>query len=264
MLRNAFTKWLWDYRRSIGVWAFAVAVVGGIYAAFWPTISDPEIAKLLESYPKQLIDALNYDDIATPAGYLSATVYGLLGALLLIVYSVSAGARIIAGDEEAGTLELVAAHPVSRTRLALQRFAAYLTSVGLIVAVFWLVMVVMRIPFGFDEIPLTGLLAMHVQLLLFAGLFGSLAYAVGAATGRRALALGASAAVAVLSYLANGLLPQVEGLEWMRSISPFHWLIGGDPLNDGLQPADSLIMILGILLLVAMGTWGFRRRDIAV
>ena len=40
------------------------------------------------------------------------------------VFTIAGGARSVAGDENAGTLDLVLAHPVSRRSLALQRFAA--------------------------------------------------------------------------------------------------------------------------------------------
>lgn len=116
MLSNTFTKWLWDARRSIPVWTFAISLIGGLYALLWPTIDDPDFQQALDSYPEGLLEALNYDDIATPAGYLTSSVYGLLAAILLVVYAVGAGARTIAGDEQAGTLDLVAGHPISTLR----------------------------------------------------------------------------------------------------------------------------------------------------
>lgn len=45
-------------------------------------------------------------------------------APLMLVFSAALGAQAIAGDEEAGTLELQLAPPVSRISLLLQRFAA--------------------------------------------------------------------------------------------------------------------------------------------
>ncbi len=264
MLRNAFTKWLWDARRSVLVWALAVAVVGGVYAAFWPTIDNPNIQEALESYPEGLLDALNYNDMSTPAGYLTASVYGLLVAVLLLVYAVSAGTRTIAGDEEAGTLDLIIAHPVSRTRLALQRFAAFLATVVIITVVFWLVMLALIAPAGLDGISAGQFAAMHLHLALFTAFFGALAFAVGAGTGSRPLALGVGAAVGVIGYFASGIIPQVEGLEWVENLSPFNWLIGSDPLRNGVDLGDSLLMAGLVAVLVAAGIRAFDRRDIAV
>lgn len=263
MLRSVFTKWLWDARRSLMGWTLAIVVVGGGYAAFWPTIDTPEIQDALESYPQGLLEALNYDDISTPAGYLSASVYGLIVAVLMVVYAVSAGTRTIAGDEAAGTLDLIAAHPVSRASLALQRFASFLVSVGVITAVFWLGMLSLIVPARLEEIPITHFAAMHVHLALFVAFFGALSFAVGAASGRKALAIGIASGAGVLGYFANGIIPLVDGLEWVENLSPFHWLTGGDPLRNGLQAADCLLMLGLTAVLVGWGTWAFGRRDIA-
>ena len=264
MLRNVFTKWLWDARRSIITWTLAILLVGGGYAAFWLTIKTPEIQKALESYPQGLLEALNYDDISTAAGYLTASVYGLIVAVLLVVYSISAGTQTIAGDEEAGTLDLIAAHPVSRTRLALHRFVSFFASVVIITAVFWVGMLALIGPAQLEDISIADFAAIHVHLVLFATVFGALSYAVGAATGRRSLAIGAGSAVGVLGYLANGIVPQVEGLKWVENLSPFHWLTGGDPLRNGIHAGDSLLMVGLAVVLVTLGTRAFSGRDISV
>lgn len=264
MLSSVATKWLWDARRSVGAWTLAIALVGGTYAAFWPIIDSPEIQEGLESYPEGLLDALNYDDLSTPAGYLTASVYGLIVAVLLLVYSLVAGTRTIAGDEEAGTLELIMAQPVSRTRVALSRFVAFLISLVIIAVVFLLVMVALSGPADLSGITVGQFAAMHLHLFLFASFFGAVTFAVGAATGRRGLAYGAGAAVGVLGYFASGIIPQVDGFEWVEAFSPFDWLIGSDPLRDGVDPADTLLMAVLVSVLVAAGTWRFNRRDVGV
>lgn len=264
MLADSFTKWLWDRRRSIVTWTVAVAAVGGFYAAFWPTIDSPDMRNAIENYPSGLLEALNYTDIATPSGYLSATVYGLVVAALVIVYSVSAGARLVAGDEEAGTLDLILAHPVSRSRLALQRYAALVVSLVTISLGLLVVIVALVKPFDLTGISFGDLLAMHLHLVLFGMVFGAMAYAAGAATGRRTSAIGAGAVLAVFGFAANGILPQVDGLEWIDRFSPFAWLNGGSPLQNGLQFVDLSIMVVLVVVLVAAGTVAFERRDVSV
>jgi ABC-2 type transport system permease protein len=263
MRSTVFGKWLWDARRGLVGWTLAIVLVGSAYAAFWPLIEDPEMQELLENYPKAMLEALNYTDIASPLGYLNATVYGLLASLLLLIYSVSAGTRTIAGDEESGTLDLVLAHPVSRTSLALQRFGAFAASILGILAVFWLVMMVVARASGMAEATAGGLAAMHLHVAAFALLFGAISFAVGAATGRRAVALATGAAVGVLAYAMRGLIPQVEGLAWVEQWSPFYWLNGARPLQNGLDPAHVGIMLSVAVVLVALGTWAFNRRDVA-
>jgi ABC-2 type transport system permease protein len=264
MLRNVFTKTLWDARRSLVAWALAISGVAVMYAAFWPTVNTPEMQQALRNYPQGVLEAFNYNDLTSPAGYLASSVYGLLVPLLVAVFAIAYGTRALAGDEEAGTLDLLLAYPVSRTRMALQRFAALAAALTLVGATLWLAMLAIAGPAQLEGITAAQFGSATTQLALFGACLGALAFAIGAATGRKALALGASAGAAVLAYLANGVFPQVEGLQWTRGVSPWHWYLGGEPLKNGLQTGDALLLLAVTAVLVVVGTWRFNRRDIAV
>jgi ABC-2 type transport system permease protein len=263
MLRNVFAKTLWDARRSLLGWTIAIAAVAAMYAAFWPTVNTPQMQQALGNYPKGVLEAFNYHDLTSAAGYLGSSVYGLLVPLLVAVFAIASGTRAVAGDEEAGTLELLVAHPISRTRLAVQRFAALVAALVGVGAVLWLGMVAVAGPAELAGVTAAEFAAATVQLVLFGACLGALAFAAGAATGHRSLALGSSAGVAVLAYLANGVFPQLEGLEWTREVSPWHWYLGGEPLTNGLQVGDALLLLAVTVVLVAAGTWAFNHRDIA-
>jgi beta-exotoxin I transport system permease protein len=264
MLRDVLTKTLWDARRSLLGWALAIAAVAAMYAAFWPTVNTPEMQQALRNYPEGVLEAFNYDDLTSPAGYLASSVYGLLIPLLVAVFAIAYGTRAVAGDEEAGTLDLLLAHPVGRTRLALERFAALAAALALAGVVLWLAMLAIAGPAQLEGVTAAEFAAATTQLVLFGACLGALAFAIGAATGRKTLALGASAGVAVLAYLANGVFPQLQGLEWTREVSPWHWYLGGEPLKNGLQTGDALLLLAVTLVLVAAGVWRFNRRDVAV
>jgi ABC-2 type transport system permease protein len=79
------------------------------------------MAAALENYPQAIMDALGLEDMVSPAGYLQSTVFGIIGPLLLLIFAGGAGARAIAGDEEAGTLDLLLASTVSQAQVLLQR-----------------------------------------------------------------------------------------------------------------------------------------------
>ena len=264
MLRNVFTKTLWDGRRSLLSWAIAIAAVGAMYAAFWPTVNTPQMQDAMRNYPQAVLEAFNYNDLASAAGYVGSSVYGLLIPLLVAVFAIAYGTRALAGDEEAGTLDLLLAHPVSRVRTALSRFAALCTALAVVGAVLLLAMLAISGPADLGSITPGEFAAATLQLVLFGALLGALAFAVGAATGRKALAIGVTAGVAVLGYLANGVFPQVRGLAWTRDVSPWHWYLGGEPLKNGLQVGDSLLLLGVTVVLVLCGTWLFNRRDVAV
>lgn len=262
MLANPFTKALWDARRSLLGWTLAIVAVAAMYGAFWPSMRAPELQAALDAYPKSLMEAFNYDDLTTAAGYLGGSVYGLMVPLLVAIFALAAGTRAVAGEEDAGTLDLLLAHPVSRTRFALYRVAAVFAEVVLIAVTVGVVMIALSGPVGFDGITVGEFTAMTLHLILFGTAFGALAFAVGAAIGGKGLTLAVGSGLTVLAYLAGGVIPQVDGLEWVRNLSPFHWYNGGDPLVNGAQWGYLGLLAAMTAILVAVGVVGFQRRDV--
>ena len=264
MLRSVFSKTLWDQRRSLLAWIVGITAVGVLYAAFYPTINNPEMMRALEAYPPGLLDAIGFTDVASPAGYLGSTTFGLLAPALIIVFAAATGGSAIAGEEESGRLDLTLAHPVARWSVVLQRFGAIAVGMLLACAALALALVAISGPAQLGEIGIPNLFAASFQLALLGILFGGLALGIGAATGRRSLVFGVVAIVAVVGYFGNNLAPTIEGLEWLAELSPFQYYLGGQPLRNGLQLADSAVLAVVSLVFVGLGGFLFDRRDVAV
>lgn len=263
MLRDVWTKTLWDQRRTLLGWAIGFTLVSLVYGGFYPFAATPEYAELIESMPPGLAEAFGWDEIASAHGYMGSTVFGILGPVLALVMAIGLGARAIAGNEENGSLELLIAHPVSRTKVVLQKTAALaMVTLGAGVVVF-LAILAIKNPIDLD-LPISHIAAASFNLALFGLLFGAVALLIGAVTGKKGTAVGATAGIAVLAFLANGLAPQVEALGWMQNLSPFYWANGTDTLRDGLDPAMTLLLAGVSAVAVAAAAFTFDRRDVGV
>ncbi|HEX2148700.1 MAG TPA: ABC transporter permease subunit [Actinomycetota bacterium] len=250
-----------EQRRSLLIWSAALFTVAAFYISFYPSIgATPAMQEMIDSMPQGVAQALGYDQITSAAGYIGATVYGLLGPILLLVFAIGTGARLIAGEEEAGSLELELAHPVSRMRLAGERWLAVAVDVCLlslpVMAASLLLITVLDL-----DVELGNLLAMSAGMLLFAMAFGSVAFAIGAATGRRAVALGGTAALAVLAYIAHAIGPQLQGGAWMDKASPFGWYLSEDPLINGWDFAGLGLLAAVVAVAVPLALVTFSNRD---
>lgn len=250
-----------EQRRSLLVWGGALFAVSAFYISFYPSIgSSPAMQEVIDSMPAGVAEALGYDQITSAAGYIGATVFGLLAPILLLVFGISTGARLIAGEEEAGSLELELAHPIGRMRLVGERWLA--VAIDLVLLVIPVVAASLLLVFALDlDVELGNLLAMSVGLLLFAMAFGSVAFAVGAATGRRAVALGSTAALAVIAYMAHAIGPQIQGGEWMADLSPFAWYLGNKPLMNGWDVGGVGLLAAVVVLAVPVALVSFANRD---
>ena len=263
MSTTVFRKHLADNRRGFLGWALAITAIAAMYSSMWPLMGgNSALATAVNSFPQSLRDAFHLQDYGTATGYFGSTVFGLLVPILLAVFAVSAGTKAIAGDEEAGTLDLVLAHPVRRVRLAAARWLAVLTGVVLVGAVLLLVELAIRVPAGFTAISPAHLAAMTFQLVLFGFCFASIAFGIGAFTGRRMYAIVGGAYVTVAAYLGDSFLPQIRGVHWIQYFSPFYWYLGSRPLESGIQWPYCALLAGVSLVSAAVGIWGFDRRDL--
>jgi beta-exotoxin I transport system permease protein len=93
---------LWAQRRAMVGWAIGLAVVAAIYAAVYPSIqqSAGDLNAYLEKMPEAFKNVVG-ENYTSPAGYLRAELFAVLGPILFLVYAVGAGGRAIASEEEA-------------------------------------------------------------------------------------------------------------------------------------------------------------------
>lgn len=250
-----------DQRRALVLWGVALAAVSAMYIAFWPSMRGGDIQSLVDAMPEGLVTAMGYDRIGTAAGYLTSTVYGLLAPALLLVFGIGTGARLLAGQEEDGTLELEVTAPVSRRRVYGERLVALVVDVVVLVAS--VTVVTLALVAALDmAVSTANLLAGSSALLLLVLAHAAIAFAVGAATGRRALALGTAAGVAVVGFMLDAIGPAVE-IPWMTAVSPFAWMLGPDPLANGFDLGVLRLAVLAVVAVVA-GLAAFDRRDLMV
>jgi ABC-2 type transport system permease protein len=255
------TRWVMtDQRRSLLLWSLAIGAIAALYISFYPLMGVEDMAAMVDQLPEAMINAFGYDDIASPAGYISSSVYGLLGPILLSVFAISTGTRLVAGQEEDGTLELELSAPVGRVQVLLERLVALWLNLVVLVGVLTVVTVALVVVLDLD-VALDNIVAASFGLLLLIAGFGAVGLAVGAITGRRAIGLGVAAGFAVGAYMLDAIGPTVD-LDWMTTVSPFSWYIADRPLATGLDWPD--LALLAMIPLVAAGAAvvGFNRRDL--
>lgn len=263
MLGNVFLKTLRDLRRALLGWSIGLAVLVGIMAALWPSIEAiPNLDEFLASYPEAMRELFNVEAITTGVGFMNAELYSLLLPALFIVFAVGRGARLVAGEEEAGTLDVLLVTPASRVGTLVHTAAALAVAVSLLGAVLFAATAIAS-PLVDLQIGVGEAAAGSVAMVLIGLEHGWLALAVGAATGSRPAAIGVASTVAVAGYVLYVMGKFVTAVEPFSPLSPFHQALEGGPLGAGLQ-AGYLWLLVGGLAAVAAAAPVFDRRDLAV
>ncbi|MEV0769479.1 ABC transporter permease subunit [Nocardia salmonicida] len=255
-----FTKTLRDSRRSLLGWTAGITVAAVAYASFYPQMAANGAART-ENLPEGLREALNMDDIASAAGYLGSTVFGMIVPLLAMFFGAAVGARVSAADEESGTLDLLLAHPITRTSFLAQRFAALVAAATGISALVWLGMLAIRGSADLTTISVGQLAAQCVHLVLLIVCFGAVATAIGAFTGHRGTVFALTAVIGVVAWAAHTFADQI-GIGWAAYLSPFHYYIDSEPLRNGISVSSIAVLAATSLVMVTVGIYRFNHRDL--
>jgi ABC-2 type transport system permease protein len=266
MLRTVLGKTLFEQRRALLWWGLGLFLAGAMYAPFYPSIR--ENAEALDDYMQSMPEFLREaflgasGDFTSPAGYLNTELFNFFAPILLLLFAIGAGARAIAGEEEGRTLDVLLSTPISRRRLLVHKALAIALGGALLSAFLWLSVPLTGPPFDLTP-SLRDLTAATVAAYVLAMAFGSVALAIGCATGRRGLAVGVTAGLAAGLWLVDLLVPAIDQIAWLQKLSPFHWYMDPEPMMNGFD-VPSLLVLGGIAAAgFVVALLAFERRDLA-
>ncbi len=199
--------------------------------------------------------------LMSPEGFLSLAFFTFL-PLILGVFAVLAGSGLLVADEENGTLDLVLAHPISRTRLFLGRLFAFVVATVAILVLSW---VGFALALGRSSIAVSprAIALPYLSLLAVLLFFGGLALLLSMVLPSRRLAAMTAGIVLVVSYFLTTLARLDPNLENVARLSPTYYYQSGDAIGGlNLGWFAGLLAVAALFAIVAW--WRFQRRDIRV
>lgn len=230
----------------------------------WTSVRDMlSIDELTATYPEALQELFALDAVDTGVGFFNAELYTLVLPALFIAFAVTRGARLVAGEEEAGILEVLLVTPVPTTVVYLAK------AVGLAFAVLALGVACAVATVAASAIFSMGVSPIEVAvgssaMVLLGMLFGFLALAAGAVTGRRAYAVGVAGAGAAVAYVVHvaGALAADGLLDRLVPFSPLHQALVGGPMAREVPGGAFLTLAVVALALLVVGPPVLSRRDV--
>lgn len=203
--------------------------------------------------------------IETLGGFLSWRTFGFL-PVMVGIWSVVTLSGSLAGELARGSLDAIAAGPISRRRLALEKVGSHLASLGIVVLVLALGTHAAIVAFGNlpgDQVGLGPVLAQHAWVFLASLAPGAVAFAVAPILGR-GTALGIGAIVLFGSFIVNGYADSVPAFEQVRGLSYFGLTAGHRPMAGAWDWGSIGLLAALIVVALAVGVALFDRRDLVV
>jgi len=248
-------------RRSMIGYALGMAVYAFVIVALYPTFKDDSSLNEFTKGGSKLAALFGASGpLTTPPGWLNANVYANFLPLVVLLLTIGYGAFAIAGQDEDGTLGVLATLPVTRRSLLLQK-AATMVLLGVPVSLLTMMVVLtgrwFQLPIGS-----ANLVGISVGALLLGVDFGALALLLGAITGSRGTTLGITSALAAAAYLISSLAPVVQWIRPARYASPFYYAVGNGQLVNRLGWSSLVVLVVTAAVLLTGAVFAFERLDI--
>lgn len=204
-------------------------------------------------------------DIDKLGGFMSWRILNFM-PVTLGIWSVVAMSGLLGAELARGSLDLVAAAPISRTRLAVEKLAGYLAALAVAIALLVLGMIVAFAAFSKlpgDAVGVDAIVAHSAWLYVAILAPGAVAFAVAPLLGRNQ-ALGLGAIVLFASFVVNGFADSVSAFGQVRGLSYFALTADHRPLAGRYDWASIALLSGVIAALFAAGLATFARRDMIV
>lgn len=263
---------MWQYflfelknkRKAIFGWGLGMIAFGLIYVGLYPSFYE-QVVNFQDLLDIPIYQAMGITNMSTFSGWMSSTVLNFL-PIIVGIYALTAGTGTLAGEEEKGTLENIAALPLARWQIVTAKFLAILlallgvlifTAVGILAITAW---VATQVDIEVSYQGIFGAILAAFPLLAF---LAAVSLWLGAFLPTRAAAGGVATVILIASYLSNNLFGQIEALRDYRFLSPFYYFNASETaIHEGVAAGDVLTLLALALLFFGLALLSFERRNL--
>jgi ABC-2 type transport system permease protein len=259
---SVFLKTLRDYRIAILGWGVGIGLLMyAVLSAVAALVATPAARATLVTLAQSFAWIAEPIRVDTPGGY-ATWKYGFT-ILVMALWPLLVGSRMLRGEEERGSLDVLLSLPRGRARVALEKLAAMwaaLVAMGLIIG---LLTFAAGARFGAD-FGLGGALLFALDLVLICGVFGSIALLLSQFTQERRTAAGITGGLLLVFIVLDMLHRVIPGTEWLSRLSPVYYYNLSKPLipSYGANPGALLVLLALSVVLSGAAVWLFVQRDV--
>ncbi|MGH7918876.1 MAG: ABC transporter permease subunit [Candidatus Dormibacteraceae bacterium] len=261
-LSSVFLKTLRDHRIPILGWGIGMGlVVVSPMASVAALISTPQQRQQLAGLAASFSWNADAVRLTTIGGYATWKIGTFI--FLIVIWPLLAGSRMLRGEEERGSLDVLLTVPRGRVRVAVERLAAMwvaLLCMGVLIGVIaWAGGEKFGGAFSLGDGLLFGL-----NVALICAVFGGLALLVSQFTQERGPAAGWTAGLLLVFIVLDMVHRVIPNTVWISRLSPIYYYNLSKPLvpSYGSSAGGMLVLLILTVLLSGLAVWAFSRRDV--
>jgi ABC-2 type transport system permease protein len=260
MLRTIFGKTVFEKRWTILWWCVAALGSVAMVSLLFPAIRDT-MGEMMGAVPAGMENWFGSAEIwQTFAGFAGQEIFGQM-AILMIIMAIMFGANFLAGEEGSGTLLTVLAKPVRRGRVFWQKYLGFVAVLVLAAVAFYVGAVLGGWILG-EAVPYLEFLQSTLMVFLLSLTLGTLAFSLGAITGRSGVAGLIVGFYAFVAYFLSSLSTITEIVDKISYASLFRYVDAPGVLASDLNAGNIWIFVAVIAVSLAAALPIFGRRDL--
>ncbi|CUW10011.1 ABC transporter permease subunit [Leuconostoc gasicomitatum] len=261
MLSNVFLKTLYEKRIAIIGWAIGIllAIIG--VGVMFPSIKEI-FGSQMAQIPKEFQGWFgeNGNMMSSFKGYVATELVGNVG-IMLVIQAIIFGSSLLAGDEENNVLQPLLTLPISRRSIYAQKWAA-LEVINLILVIVWAIAVEIAALLVHETVGFNILFRIGIVFFLTNLALATIAYSIGAMTGKRSAGGIFIGVYAFLAYFINALAGQGDVVKTLNQLSIFKYAGYIELSSHTILFGNIVVIVMALIIFYVLGLLIFSRRDI--
>src|SRR2546426_8038489 len=181
---------------------------------------------------------------------------------LMAVWPILAGSRMLRGEEDRASLDVLLSAPQGRVRVAVEKLAATWAALFAMAVLIGILAYLGGVVFKAD-FTLVDALLFGLNLALICAVFGAVALFISQFTHERGPAAGWTAGVLLIFIVLDIVHRGIPNTDWISPLSPILYYNLSKPLvpDYGVSVAGKLVLLALAVVLRAGAVWLLARRD---
>lgn len=241
---------------SIG-WGMLIPIVYVSFATVFKNLANSG------AFPKELMN-FGSGSLFTLPGALTLGLQHPLAIAFVGIFAVGATASAVAGEREAGTLEVLLSRPISRRTLYVTLAVASATLIAIVLlALLAGQMIGVAIQGLFSQIDVAQMPLVFLNGMLLWSAFAAFGLAASVSFDRHGPAIGLTIGYLLINYFLEILGSLWRDVAWSQQYSLFHHFNPGNILTGKADWFDFALLIVATIIPVVYALIVFPRRDLA-
>ncbi|MBN2540732.1 MAG: ABC transporter permease [Bacilli bacterium] len=260
-----------EFKRNLRSWFLWSSIIIGLtileitlFPAFKDSISN--LIDMMSTFPDSFLELFGLNqgglDLTTAYGW-----FGMEGYLFMLLiggsYAGILGSGILSKEEDDKTIEFLLSKPISRNQVLLGKAIVVLINITLLNVILFGIMSFIFASITDYEFVTTLFICIGPFLLEI--MFAAIAMFIGVFMTKSRSVMSTSLGLVMGLYFVEIIATVTNKLDFLKYFSPYEYVNAVSVVKDhSIKPLYLLIM-LGVMLISAVGTWFFyNRKDISV